>query len=60
MQAFPVMTHLFRPSENAKINFRRIVTLLKPKYAEEGTNERLYQKKVYNLFVKYLREAGSK
>ena len=33
---------------------------LKPNFAEDGSNERLYQNKVYNIFVKYLREAGSK
>ena len=54
------MTHLFRPNENTQMTFRRIVSLLKPNFAEDGLNERLYQTKVYNIFVKYLREAGSK
>ena len=39
---------------------RRIISLLKPNFAEDGSNERLYQNKVHNIFVKYLREAGSK
>ena len=54
------MTHLFRPNKNTQMTFRRIVSLLKPNFAEDGLNERLYQTKVYNIFVKYLREAGSK
>ena len=54
------MTHLFRPNENTQMTFRRIVSLLKPNFAEDGSNERLYQNKVYNIFVKYLREAGTK
>ena len=54
------MAHLFRPNENTQMTFRRIVSLLKPNLAEDGSNERLYQNKVYNIFVKYLREAGSK
>ena len=54
------MTHLFRPNENTQMTFRRIVSLLKPNFAEDGSNERLYQNKVYNIFMKYLREAGSK
>ena len=54
------MTHLFRPNENTQMTFRRIISLLKPNFAEDGSNERLYQNKVYNIFVKYLREAGSK
>ena len=42
------------------MTFRRIISLSKPNFAEDGSNERLYQNKVYNIFVKYLREAGSK
>ena len=54
------MTHLFRPNENTQMTFRRIISLLNPNFAEDGSNERLYQNKVYNIFVEYLREAGSK
>ena len=54
------MTHLFRPNENTQMTFRRIVSPLKPNFAEDGSNERLIQNKVYNIFVKYLREVGSK
>ena len=54
------MTHLFRPNENTQMTFRKIISLLKPNFPEDGSNERLYQSKVYNIFVKYLREASSK
>ena len=54
------MTHLLRPKENTQMAFRSIISLLKPNFAEDGSNERLYQNKVYKIFVKYLREAGSK
>ena len=54
------MTHLFRPNENTQMTFRRIISLLNPNFAEDGSNERLYQNKVYNIFVEYLREAGGK
>ena len=53
------MSHLFRPNENTQMTFRRLVSLLKPVFAEDGPNERTYQKKVYNVFLKCLREAGS-
>ena len=49
-----------RPNENTQMTFRRTVSLLKPNFAEDGSNERLYQNKVYKIFVKYVREAGSK
>ena len=53
------MLHLFRPNENTQMKFRRLVSLLKPVFAEDGFNERTYQNKLYNVFLKYLREAGS-
>ena len=45
---------------DTQMTFRRLVSLLKPVFAEDGSNERTYQNKVYNVFLKYLREAGSK
>ena len=54
------MIHLFRPNENTQMTFKRIEPLIKSNFAEDGSNERLYQNRVYNIFVKYLREAGSK
>ena len=54
------MSHLFRPHENTQMAFRRLVSLLKSVFAEDSCNERTYQNKVYNVFLKYLREAGSK
>ena len=54
------MSHLFRPNENTQMTFRRLVSLLKPVFAEDGSNEHTYQNKEYNVFLKYLREAGSK
>ena len=41
------------------MTFRRLVSLLKPVFVEDGSSERTYQNKVYNVFLKYLREAGS-
>ena len=40
--------------------FRRLVSSLKPVFVEDDFNERTYQNKVYNVFLKYIREAGSK
>ena len=54
------MIHLFRPNKNTQMTFRRIISLLKPNFAEDGSNKGLYQNKVYTIFMKYLREAVSK
>ena len=53
------MSHLFRSNENTQMTFRGLVSLLKPVFAEDVSNERTYQNKVYNVFLKYLREAVS-
>ena len=50
----------FTPYENTQMTFRRLVSLLKPLFAEDGSNERTPQNKVYDFFLKYLRESGSK
>ena len=46
------MTHLLRPNENTQMTYRRIISLLKPNFAKDGSNERLYQNKVYNIYKK--------
>ena len=52
VKAFPMMTHLLRPNENTQMTYRRIISLLKPNFAKDGSNERLYQNKVYNIYKK--------
>ena len=42
------------------MKFQRLVSLLKTVVAEDDFNERIYQNKVYNVFLQYPREAGSK
>ena len=57
------MSHLFYPNENTQMKFTRFeskFSLLKPVFVKDGSNECTYQNKVYNVFLKYLREAGSK
>ena len=46
------MTPLLRPNENMQMTYRRIISLLKPNFAKDGSNERLYQNKVYNIYKK--------
>ena len=47
-----MMTPLLRPNENMQMTDRRIISLLKPNFAKDGSNERLYQNKVYNIYKK--------
>ena len=47
-----MMTHLLRPNENTQMTYRRIISLLKPNFSKDGSNERLYQNKVYNIYKK--------
>ena len=55
-----ISSYVASNSPDTQMTFRRLVSLLKPVFAEDGSNERTYQNKVYNVFLKYLREAGSK
>ena len=42
------------------VTFKKLVQLLKPVFAEDGSNSRKLQDAVYSLFMKYLREVSSK
>ncbi|XP_057290583.1 uncharacterized protein LOC130647115 [Hydractinia symbiolongicarpus] len=57
VEAFPIMLHLFRPNPNATFTFKKLVNLLQPKWAAEGSNEHYRQKKLYPSLMKYLRQA---
>lgn len=59
-RAFPALLNLFKKDEGDTLTFRRLSCLLKPEFAEVGTNERKFQNEVYSIFIKYTREAGSK
>lgn len=60
LEKLPQLLHLFRPSDAAAVpNFKKIIHLLSPQFAEEGTNTRKYQKEVYNAFIRYAREVAA-
>ncbi|XP_066921335.1 uncharacterized protein [Clytia hemisphaerica] len=54
-QHFPMMLHLLRPSPQYNLTFRKVVELLQPLWEEEGSNAKMRQKKLYAIFLKYLR-----
>ena len=58
MAKLPLFLYLFRPS-SSKLNVRNLVHLLEPKFAEEGSNTKRYEKEVYAAFYKYVKEVAS-
>eukprot|EP00794_Sanderia_malayensis_P021012 gene21012-23064_t len=55
---FPGFLHLFR-EPSAKLSVKMLLHLLKPNFAEDGSNKAMQEKSVYSKFVKYVREAAS-
>ena len=58
MAKLPVFLYLFRPSDR-RLSVRNLVHLLEPKFAEEGSNTKRYQKEVYAAFYRYVKEVAS-
>ena len=58
MAKLPLFLYLFRPS-SAKFSVRNLVHLLEPKFAEEGSNTKRYEKEAYAAFYKYVKEFAS-
>ena len=55
----PLCLYLFRPSDSSTLSVRNLVRLLEPKFAEEGSNTKKYQKEVYTAFYRYMREVAA-
>ena len=53
------MQHLLQPGTEANLTVPLLLHLLKPKFSEEGSNSLKYEKEVYQLFVRYVREVAS-
>ncbi|XP_070549505.1 uncharacterized protein [Ptychodera flava] len=45
---------------NSALTFRKLKTLLKPKFSPEGSNNRKLENDVYAIFIAYMREAAGK
>ncbi|XP_053383435.1 uncharacterized protein LOC123541168 [Mercenaria mercenaria] len=54
----PELKFLLQPASHS-ITMKRITTLLKANFSEEGTNAYMYEKEVYSMFIKYLREVAA-
>jgi hypothetical protein len=49
---------LIVPSHSESLSIRKVINLLKPNFSEEGSNSLKFEKEVYALFIKYLREVA--
>ena len=55
----PNFLHLFKPSGSYELTRRKVLAFPKPNFSEEGSNARLFENEVYDLFTKYTRLAAS-
>ena len=58
-KAVPQFVHLMRPSQSYQLTRRKLISLLAPSFSDEGSNAKMYEMTVYELFLKYVREANS-
>lgn len=54
----PTFKYLFIPSQSESLSIRKVINLLKPNFSEEGSNSLTFEKEMYALFIKYLREVA--
>jgi hypothetical protein len=47
-----------RPGSLHKVNVNKLLHILKPKFSEDVSNALKYEKEVYHLLVKYVREVA--
>lgn len=59
LQELPMLHHLLQNHNERKLTVPMLLNLLKPKFSEDGSNKLKYEKEVYHLFVRYLREVAS-
>jgi hypothetical protein len=55
----PELKYLLQ-SPNLPLTMKRLTTMLRPKFSEEGSNANRFEKEVYQMFIKYLRELSGK
>ena len=58
LRQLPTFNYLFNPVHGERLSIRKVISLLKPNFSEEGSNSLKFEKEVYALFIKYLREVA--
>ena len=57
---FPQLLYLPRPGgQNRGLNVQKPLQLVKPVFSEEGSNSLKFEKEVYQVFIKYIREVAA-
>ena len=59
LRGFPMLLHLLRKDAQRKLSVQSLLFLLKPAFAEVGSNALTKEKEVYQLFIKYVREIAA-
>lgn len=59
LMKLPTFMYLFIPSEASALSVKKLANLLTPKFCEEGSNARKYQKEVYAAFIRYIKEVAA-
>jgi len=54
------ISHLFRATAEVPVSLRKILLLLAPQFAVEGSNLRQQQDACYSRFINYMRQVASK
>ena len=58
LKEFPVMLHLLRPAGN-QLNVKVLLKAMEPQFSPEVSTALAREKKIYALFIKYVREVAS-
>lgn len=59
LMKLPTSMYLFIPNEASALSVKKLANLLTPKFCEEGSNARKYQKEVYAAFIRYIKEVAA-
>ena len=54
--ARPTFKNLFVPAAQPRMTVRRLLGIFKPQFSDDGTNQLVEEKKVYDRFVQYVKE----
>ena len=55
----PAFLDLFLPRNSSKLTRKKLISLLKPSFSEEGSNMRQYENATYRAFSNYIRAVAS-